>query len=407
VADGMLAGLRVVEVATVVAAPTCGAILAEYGADVTHIEEPQRGDPHRRYVSQTARHTATDSQFNASWELINRNKRSLALSLKDPEGQAIFQRLVDQADVFLTNSLPDSRPRLGIDYPTLAARNPRLIHVSVSGWGSKGPFANVRSYDFTVYWAASGQMSMMTVPGSPPGLVRPGMGDRPTGLAATAALGMALYYRERTGKGQAIEVSLLHTGMFTLASDVERAVVHGAPLPTYARTQAPNALLNSYATADERWLLIHIGQADWPTFCACIEAPELVDDPRFATLETREAHGEELIALLDRAFVRRTLQDWQERLNASGVAWAPALEPLEAANHPQSTANEYFIDAEHSELGPYKMLSFPFRFSASPPMYRNQAPSHGEHTREILAELGLETDAIDALIARGAAHAPT
>jgi crotonobetainyl-CoA:carnitine CoA-transferase CaiB-like acyl-CoA transferase len=402
----LLSGLRVLEVATVVAAPTVGAILAEYGADVTHIEEPVHGDPHRHVLSRTAKPTDLDADFNSSWELINRNKRSLALSLKAPEGQAIFRRLIAQSDVFICNLLPDAQRRLGVDYATLRELDERLIHISVSGWGSEGPFRNIRSYDFTVYWAASGQMSMMQVPGSPPGLVRPGMGDRPTGLAATAALGMALYYRERTGKGQAIEVSLLHTGLFTLASDVQRAMVYGEPMPRYARSDAPGPLLNSYPTADDRWLLLNVGQPDWTAFCTSIGEPELAGDSRFATIAARAENNHALIERLDAAFRKHDLAYWTERFNADNVTWAPALEPLEAAQHPQSVANEFFIDAHHTAVGPYKVLSFPFKFSAAPPQFRNQAPAHGEQTREILSELGISSAEIQALADRGVVNFP-
>jgi crotonobetainyl-CoA:carnitine CoA-transferase CaiB-like acyl-CoA transferase len=397
----MLKDLRVVEIATWVAAPTVGAILAEYGADVIHIENPGREDPHRTSVSQAWKQTVPDAQFNSSYELNNRNKRSLAISLKTDEGRDVFRKLIAKSDIFVTNLLPDRQERLGVDYASLRAVNERLIHVSITGWGTKGPFRLNRGFDFTVFWSASSMMHLLRVPGHPPALTRPGMGDRPTGLAATAALGLALYHRERTGKGQAIEVNLMHTGMWAVASDMQRAVVFGTPGPSYARDAAPSPLANVYETSDGRWLMINANERAWPAFTACIGEPALAEDPRFANADLRGQHNGELIARLDPIFKRHTLAEWTQKLNDAEMTWAPGLEPLEAANHPQSVENEFFIDAKHSAIGDYKLLTFPFKMSGAKPRFRNQAPDQGAHTRDILADLGFAPDQIEALAAKG------
>jgi crotonobetainyl-CoA:carnitine CoA-transferase CaiB-like acyl-CoA transferase len=385
----MLEGLRALEMATWVAAPTIGAILAEYGADVIRIENPHRVDPHRTSVSASWRKTLPDVQFNSSYELLNRSKRSLGLSLKAEAGRAIFRKLIETGDIFITNLLPDSAERLGVDAATLCAMNERLIHVSVTGWGSTGPFRDNRGFDLTVYWAASSLMAMMTAPGGLPPLPRPGLGDRPTGMAALAALGMALYHRERTGRGQAIEVSLMHCGMWSVASDVQRAVVFGDAGPRYSPADAPGPLANAYPTRDGRWLILNVPEAEWATFCRCVDVPELIDDPRFATHEQRSVNNTALIELLVEAFQKHDLAEWERRLNAAEQTWAPGLEPLEAARHPQAVANGFFIDAEHSAIGPYKLLTSPFHFSEARPRFRAQAPEQGENTREILEELGV------------------
>jgi len=402
----MLRDLRVVEIATWVAAPTVGAILAEYGADVIHIENPGREDPHRTSVSQAWKQTVPDAQFNSSYELNNRNKRSLAISLKTDEGRDIFRKLIATSDIFVTNLLPDRQQRLGVDYATLRAVNERLIHVSITGWGTKGPFRLNRGFDFTVFWAASSMMHLLRVPDSPPALTRPGMGDRPTGLAATAALGLALYHRERTGKGQAIEVNLMHTGMWTVASDMQRAVVFGKPGPSYPRTVAPSPLSNAYETRDGRWLMINANERAWPELCACIGEPQLATDPRFETVDLRAENNKDLIALLDVAFKRHDLAEWTRKLNDADMTWAPGLEPLEAANHPQAVENEFFIDAHQSAIGAYKLLTFPFKLSGAKPRFRNQAPDQGANTREILGDLGLAPEQIEALAAKGVVSYP-
>lgn len=402
----MFGHLRVVEIATWVAAPTVGAILAEYGADVTHIEDPARGDPHRKSVSQAWKATVPDAQFNSSYELNNRNKRSLAVALKTAEGQEIFRKLIERADIFVTNLLPDAQQRLSADYSSLCKVRENIIHVGVTGWGSAGPLRGNRGFDFTVYWAASSMMHLLTVPGAAPTFIRPGMGDRTAALAAMSALGLALYHRERTGRGQSIEVSLMHAGMWSVASDMQRAVVFGTAGPSYSRAEAPGPTTNSYATRDGRWLMVNIADADWPAFCRCLEADELSDDPRFASADARGRNNVALIALLDAVFARHDLAEWERRLNASRMTWAPALLPLEAANHPQAVANQFFVDAEHSAVGPYKMLTYPFRFSEAAPKFRNQAPEVGEQTREILGELGYPAQRITELAEHGVVSYP-
>ncbi len=402
----MLQGLRVLELATWVAAPTIGAILAEYGAEVIHIEDPERPDPHRATTTQTWGKNATAGQVNSSWQMHNRNKRSLALSLATDEGRAIFRRLLVQADVFITNLLPKSQQRLAMDYPSLREAFPRLIHVGVSGWGSQGPANQNRGYDFTVFWAASGIMSLVGDPEGEPALVRPGMGDRTTGLAATAALGLALYSRERTGKGQAIEVSLLHTGMFTIASDMQRAMMYGEPGPTYARRNAPAPLTNCYRTRDGRWLVVLVADKDWPAFCEVIEAPALALDARFETDLKRAEHNTALIRLIDEAFAKLDRAELERRLVAARITHAPAMLPQEAAQHAQVAANGFFLNAHHERRGDYPLLSFPLRFSDAKPEFRHQAPDHGQQTREILTELGLTEVDIVRLDSQGVIRDP-
>ncbi len=402
----MLKRLRVLELATWVAAPTIGAILAEYGADVIHIEDPERPDPHRAVTTQTWGKSTTAGQVNSSWQMHNRNKRSLALSLNDEEGRAIFRPLLEKADIFITNLLPNSQQRLGIDYAALGATYPRLIHVGISGWGSAGPASQNRGYDFTVFWAASGIMSLVGDPDGEPALVRPGMGDRTAGLAATAALGLALYAREHTGKGQAIEVSLLHTGMFTVASDMQRAMMYGEPGPTYSRRNAPAPLTNCYRTRDGRWLVVLVADKDWPAFCTAIDTPQLAADTRFDTSDKRTASNTELIRILDEACAKIDRAELERRLIAARITHAPALLPQEAARHPQSVANHFFLDARHDTHGPYPLLSFPLRFSSENPQFRHQAPGHGEQTREILQELGYAEDDIRRLDEKGVIRAP-
>lgn len=403
----LLEGLRVLEVATWIAAPAIGTMLAEYGADVTHVEDPARGDPFRTLVTQLWSRASIEGQVNSSFEMHNRNKRSLALSLDSEEGQAIFRRLVEKADILITNLLPASQKKLRLDYARLCGLNPRLIHVGVSGWGTQGPQTQQRGYDFTVFWAASGIMSLVGDPNGSPALVRPGMGDRTTALAGLAGLGMALYNRERTGKGQALEVSLLHTGMFTIASDLQRAEMYGEAGPKYSRNEAPAPLTNCYRTRDGRWIVINVlTETEWPVFCECLGMPQLARDDRFASSAQRGKNHLELISVVDKAFAQFDRAEWERRLQAAQLTHATALLPEELLHHPQVEANDLFIDARHDEYGPYRLLSFPFRFSGAAAQFRHQAPKHGEHTEEILGGLGYAPSDIARLAEQGVVHVP-
>lgn len=401
----LLQGLRVLELATWVAAPVIGAILAEYGADVIHIEDPERGDSYR-LPTQLWKKSAGSERVNPSWELHNRNKRSLALSLRKQEGREIFTRMAAEADVFITNLLPESQRRLHIDSTSLSALYPRLIHVSVTGWGSAGPESQSRAFDVTGFWAASGMMSLLGDREGAPTLVRPGMGDRMTGLAATTALGLALYSRERTGRGQAIEVSLMHSGMWAIGSDMQRAAMYGDPGAKHSRKDAAAPLLNCYQTRDGGWLVLVIADNDWPALCACIGLPDLAADARFNTPGKRSENSQALIRMLDEAFAQRDRADWETRLSAKRLTHAPALSAVEAANHPQALANGFFIEAQHDAVGSYRALAFPMRFVGAAPQFRSQAPGHGEHSEEILSELGFNAQAIARLHESGVVRLP-
>ncbi|PJG45051.1 hypothetical protein CAF53_25875 (plasmid) [Sphingobium sp. LB126] len=405
----LLPGIRVLEVATFAAGPTVGAILSDFGADVIHIEEPLKGDPYRGILSQAWITSEADLKFNASWELVNHNKRSVAISLKTKEGRAVFAALVKQADVFVTNMLPERRLQLEITYEQLCAMNERLIYVGISGYGEEGPLKNRRGYDFSAFWASSGLMGMFGETMGVPPMCRPGMGDRPTGLVAAGAVGLALYNRERTGKGQAISVSLIHMGMWQAGMDIQRTAALGAPGPYESREQPSNPLWNPYRCRDGRWLLLALfADYDWPTICRALGHEELVDDARFATAKARHANVRETVAMLDTVFQERTLGEWEPRLDAHKLVWAPVLLPDEVVASEQVRANGYFFDAEHSDpsLGKYRLLRSPLSFSRTPARFRRHAPALGEHTREVLGELGYDAQSIDRIVSRRDASAP-
>lgn len=407
--ETLLPGIRVVEVAAYAAGPTVGAILSDFGADVIHIEEPLKGDPYRGIVSQAWMTNDDDMRFNASWELVNHNKRSIALSLKTKEGRAVFAALLKQADVFVTNMLPSRREQLGITFEQLRQLNDRLIYVGITGYGETGPLKNKRGYDFSAFWASSGLMGMFgEMVGAPP-MCRPGMGDRPTGLVAAGAVGLALYNRERTGKGQAISVSLMHMGMWQAGMDIQRTAALGAPGPYETREEPSNPLWNPYRCQDGRWLLLALFPAfDWGQVCTALGHEELIPDPRFATAALRKTNTREAVAILDQIFLERPRAEWEARLDAHGLIWAPVLLPHEVVESEQARVNKLFFDAEHSDpsIGKYRLLRSPLTFSRTPARFKRHAPALGEHTQEVLAELGYGAEDIDRILAAQGGIAP-
>jgi crotonobetainyl-CoA:carnitine CoA-transferase CaiB-like acyl-CoA transferase len=400
---GLLEGIRVVEVATFAAGPTAGAILGDLGADVIHVEEPGQGDPYREFVSQAWLTTDADRSYNASWELVNRNKRSLALSLKTEVGREVFDKLLERSDVFVTNMLPSVRERLAITATRLRQRRPTLIYVSITGYGGRGPLRERRSFDFGAFWAASGIMGLLGQAQGTPPMQRPGMGDRTVGAFAAGAVGLALYHRERTGEGQLVELSLLHSGMWVIGSDIQRTATLGEPGPREPRTAASNPMWNSYRTKDDSWLITTVRpNFDWATYCEAIGRAELSSDERFRTSTARSANRIELIKWIEDAFAERTRIEWRDRLERYGVTWSPVLLPGELIDDEQVTANNTFFETEPPGLGHQLLLRPPFHFDATPTRFDRRAPRLGEHSAEILGELGYNTASIESMTAKGA-----
>lgn len=391
--EGPLAGIRVLEVANWLAAPAGCALLADAGADVIKIETPG-GEPYRAY-----RGTAGELPFNPFFELDNRGKRGITLNLDRPAAREVIYRLVGESDIFVSNLLPKRRERYGLTYEDLKAYRPDLIFVSVTGYGSSGPDRDRAGYDYAAFWARSGIMNLLGEPGSPPPPQRPGMGDHTTALAVAGAVSMALFHRERTGKGQQIDVSLNNTGLWVLGIDVQTALSTGGENARISRRAVPNPIWNSYETGDGRWIQLVMLVADlyWPRFCRAIERPDLEHDPRFSSMAIRTENREELIALLDEIFARRTLHEWAARLDAEGCIWAPAQTVAEVIDHPQTRARGAFAEIDHPTHGRIQLVDTPVKFSDTRVNARGPAPELGQHTEEVLLEAGYTWDEITAL----------
>lgn len=388
----MLAGIKVLETSAWLFAPSSGAILADWGASVTKIEQPPAGDPYRGFFG--------TGEVSPQIEVSNRGKRSIALDLRTAEGKEVFFRLVAESDVFVTSLLEDSRARLGIDVDDLRAVNPNIIYVRASGQGTRGPDAAKGGFDLASCWARAGLSQFVTSPDAPRPVPLPaGIGDVVGGLSTAAAVAAALVRRERTGKPAEIDVSLLHAGMWMLAVPlmmVANREIGGVNMDRRDRYDVPNPLVNSYKTSDGRWLWMSVTQPDphWPSFCEHVGRPELIDDPRFKDFEARAANRAECVRTLDEVFASDTLDGWRARLATFEGVWAPNQTPEEVIVDPQVIANGYLRPTD--DVAPdVQMVTSPMQFDNEPlasPIPR--APQVGQHTEEILLEIGYTWDDI-------------
>ena len=396
---GAFDGIRVIELAQWVFVPVAGALLADWGGDVIRIEAPT-GDPYRNLITQGI--GAGTGGVNLSVALANRGKRSLALDLKTDQGRAVLHQLLATADVFLTNLRPGALGRLGLDAGALTARYPRLVYARGHGYGVRGPDADRAGYDASAFWARGGLAHVLTPPDRDHPIGQRGaMGDRNGAMALAFAIAAALLRRGRTGRGSVVDVSLLATAMWTLSSDVLAALAGDRPRASSARI-AVNPVVGSYRTKDGRHIQLVFLEADryWPGFCRLIGRDDLVDDPRFADLAARREHAEECVDILDEEFARRTFAEWKELLQRLDAPWAPVQAVEELLDDPQVIANGYVGEVSLSDGPTYSLPTVPVQFDEQPPRAR-RAPEHGEHTEEILLELGYTWPQIEQLQAAG------
>jgi crotonobetainyl-CoA:carnitine CoA-transferase CaiB-like acyl-CoA transferase len=392
---GAFDGVRVVELAQWVFVPVAGAVLADWGADVVRIERPE-GDPYRGLATQGI---GTDSGgVNLSVALANRGKRSLALDLRQDGGLAVLHRLLETADVFLTNLRPGALRRLGLDADALTARYPRLVYARGHGFGIRGPDADHPGYDASAFWSRGGLAHVLTPPDRDDPITQRGaMGDRNGAMALAFGMAAALLKRERTGVGSVVDVSLLATAMWTLSSDVLAALQGDDPRAAAGRLMV-NPVVGTYRTKDGRHIQLVFLEADryWADFCRLIGRDDMVDDPRFVDLAARRANSPACIAELEGEFARRTFSEWKELLGRLDAPWAPVQSVAELLTDPQVIANGYIGDVIGEDGPVYSLPAVPVQFDAHPPPLR-RAPEHGEHTEIVLTELGYSWDEITAL----------
>ncbi len=393
---GCFDGVRVVELAQWVFVPVVGALLAELGADVIHIE-PTEGDPYRGLATQGI--GSERGGVNMSLALANRGKRSVAVNIQTEEGRAVLHRLLESADVLLTNMRPKALDRLGLDEDTVTSRYPQLIYARGNGYGMRGPDADQAGYDATAFWARGGLAHMLTPPGRDyPVGQRGAMGDRNGAMALAFGVASALFRRTRTGLGSVVDVSLLATAMWTLSSDILAALSGDPPQPSSGRGPAFNPLVGVYRTMDGRHISLVFLQADryWPDFCKVIGREDLLEDPRFATMQARRENGVACVSTLDDEFASRTYAEWKDVLSRLDAPWAPVQSVPELLDDPQVAANGYIGDVTIDGEVAYRLPAVPVHIDGQPPSLR-RAPEHGEDTEAVLMELGYEWESIAAL----------
>jgi crotonobetainyl-CoA:carnitine CoA-transferase CaiB-like acyl-CoA transferase len=400
----LLEGIKVIDMGHVVAGPTAGSILADWGAEVVKVE-PLEGEWIRNYRAhmEPDPDLTTENGGRVNWliELLNRGKKGIAVDLKSERGRTVVHRLVAAADVFLSNHQYRVLEKLGLGWEALCAVNPRLVYGVLSGFGPKGPDRDKRGFD-QLLWGRSGLSHSITEPGGNLVIMRPAMLDRIAGDQLVMGILAALLWRERSGRGQRLDVSLFHAGLWTLALDVQPAML-GAHGRRFDRRESNNPLANVYRTRDDRWLMLAMQQSqkDWPRFCAAIERPDLEHDPRFAQAQARADHCSELIGILDQVFAKRDLGTWQERLHAHDCIFQGVQTYAEVVEDPQVLANDFFTTAPHPAAGSLTYLAAPVTFSGTPGEVSRPAPAVGEHSREILLAAGFSAEAADALFADG------
>ena len=397
-----LAGVRVLEVAAWTFVPAAGAILADLGADVIKVEPPT-GDPQRGLKNMLNFEQDGPNPFN---EIPNRGKRSITLDLRRPEAQALLMKIAATCDVFLTSYLPEDRVKLKIDVDDVRAVNAKIIYVRGSGWGSKGPMADVGGYDVAAGWATSGLAYRLTDPSDPDGPPPQPAAffDLQGGNTLAGSTAMALFKRERTGEPSVVDVSLMNVGMWALAPDIVSApylAQHMAP----KRSQPGNPITNWYQSSDGRWIYLVLLQADrfWPELCTdVLERPDLVTDPRFADATVRFQNNSECVAVLDEIFGSRPLEHWKARLETFSGVWAPVLTFKELHTQPQIEPNGYLpLVTGHDGLE-FRLVSSPMHFDDVGTTPAGPAPELGQHTEEVLLDAGLDWDEISAARDSGA-----
>ncbi|MCG6881820.1 MAG: CoA transferase [Deltaproteobacteria bacterium] len=394
--SGPLEGVKVVEITMFQQGPVAGMRLGDLGADVIKIEA-KTGDPGRGFMKIIGAMAGLKGH-NYYFEHTNRNKRSLVLDLKTEEGKELFMALIDRADVFLNNMSIGAPIKMGIGPDVLLERNPQLIYAQASGWGRKGPDAKTLSFDYTGI-ARSGLMMSCGEKGAPPTQILPGIGDEIGGLICAWGITAALYAREKTGRGQVVDTSLMGSMISTLGFIMAAPAMLGQEFPREVRAKAGNPLYNHYRCRDDRWIAIAHLDPDryWPKLCRAMGIDDLEQDERFNSIEARGKNAEALVAIFDEKFAAKTRDEWFEMLSEEGCIFTPVQTPAEVTSDPQALANNYFIPVEHPDWGPIKMTGFPWDFSDTPAAWRRKAPGFGEHTDEILKEAGYEDEQIASL----------
>lgn len=396
----MLEGIKVIEYATYMAAPGAGSILSDWGADVIKVEPPG-GDPIRLFF----RTIGTDIQDNPVFDFDNRGKKSISIDTSKPEGQAILRKLVEDADVFLTNVRPGGLERSGLSYEELRKVNPRLVYCSLTGYGLEGPDADRPGFDIASFWSRTGVASLTVPKGEDPFPLRTAFGDHTTSMATAAGICAALVEAVRTGKGRLVETSLFRAGLFAMGSDFAIQLFFGRVASTKSRHEQNVPLSNFFKTKDGHWICVvqRQGDVDWVPMCKVIGREDLAEDPKYTSSKGRRQNAAELVDIIDAGFAKYTKAEISERLDAQSIAWAPVQSLAEVAADPQTAAAGAIVQVPSSagDGSTFPSPASPVRFPGADDGPKGPSPKLGQHTREVLEKLGMGASEIDALYAGG------
>ncbi|MFF8028693.1 CaiB/BaiF CoA transferase family protein [Streptomyces sp. NPDC007896] len=400
--ESVFTGLKVLDASSFIAGPAAATVLSDFGADVIKIEPPGKGDPQRGLSSVPP---SPRAQANYSWHLANRNKRGMVIDLKSPAATKILKRLVEWADVVITNFPHGTREKLHLGYDEVAGWNPRVVYADITGFGDAGSDAGQPGFDLTAYWSRSGLLASTRDAGAPPTVPVWGSGDYMSAIGIYAAIVTALYRRERTGQGASVGTSLLAEGVWATGTLVAGALADGTPFELHDRKAPANPLINPYRTADGEWFMLVTSAPHWPGLTRAIGHPELLEDPRFANIEGFVKNSTALTELLDAEFRSRPFAHWKDALTRERVTYSLIQTPEEAARDPQLRANDIVVPLEGVSGLEYTVNS-PVNVRGVAKVPAKRAPDLGEHNDEVLAELGFGPAEIAELRAEGAIPDP-
>ena len=396
--DNIFSGLKVVDFASFIAGPGAAVILSDFGADVLKVEPPA-GELWRIGHKIPPQPQAKDAY---PWHLANRNKRGMTLDLKSPSAKQVLERLVKWADVLIVNTPHPSRKKLGLEYEDVVGWNSRLIYADLTGFGEKGPDANLPGFDITSYWARSGLLSMTRDAGAAPTWPVAGSGDNASAVGLYSAIVTALYRRERTGKGSHVTTSLLAEGIWSASVSIQAALCDAKFFGLHDRKNPANAAMNVYRSADDTWFVLLVTPDKLAAVAKAIDRTDLLTDPRFSDPAKLVQNMPQLTAILDEIFSSQPMSHWYEVFNGVHVTFGAVRGPQEVINDPQLRVNEIVVPLEGAGGKLTLTVSSPIQVHGVTKTAARRAPELGEHNDEILKDLGFDAKTIDSLRVSGA-----
>ncbi len=396
--DNIFSGVKVVDLASFIAGPSAAVILSDFGAEVIKVEPPA-GDLWRMGHKIPPQPQAIDAY---PWHLANRNKRGITLDLKSPSAQEVLERLVKWADVLIVNTPHPARRRLKLEYDDVVQWNPRLIYADVTGFGEEGPDADLPGFDITAYWARSGLLSMTRDAGAPPTWPVAGSGDNATAVGLYSAIVTALYRRERTGKGSCVTTSLLAEGVWSASVSIQAALCEAKFFGPHDRHNPANAAMNVYRASDDTWFVLIVTRDKFAEVANAIGRGDLLSDPRFSDPARLTQNMSQLTAILDEVFGSKPMTHWYEVFKRVHVTFGAVRGPEDVVRDPQLRSNDIVVPLGGAGGKLTSTISSPIQVHGVTKVPAQRAPALGEHTEDVLKQLGFSATEIDGLRANGA-----